>query len=130
MIMIDTSVWVDFLHGVSAPHVETMEGCLEESVGICVCGVILMEVLQGIRDDKEYAETKAHLDALLFLPMGYTTFVRSADMYRSLRRKGITIRKPVDCLIASVCMEHDVLLLHNDRDFDPIEVHCGLRTIV
>ena len=57
------------------------------------------------------------------------TFLAAADMYRSLRRRGITIRKSVDCMIAAVAIEHDLPLLHNDRDFDPMEAHCGLKVV-
>jgi predicted nucleic acid-binding protein len=61
--------------------------------------------------------------------MNRQTFLRAAELFRSLRRKGITIRKPIDCMIASVSIEHGVALLHNDRDFDPIETHCGLSVV-
>jgi predicted nucleic acid-binding protein len=61
--------------------------------------------------------------------MNRQTFLRAAELFRSLRRKGITIRKPIDCMIASVSIEHDIALLHNDRDFDPIETHCGLNVV-
>ena len=67
---------------------------------------------------------------LLFLPMPYSIFLRSAEIYRNLRRKGITIRKPMDCTIASVALENDIPLLHNDRDFIPIEEHFGLKCLV
>jgi len=128
IILVDTSVWVDFLNGAPGPHVSALESYLSEGADLCICGVILTEVLQGIRSDKEYAKTKSSLDALLFLPMRHSTFVEAAAIYRSLRRKGITIRKPIDCLIAAVAIEHGAALLHNDRDFDPIAKHCGLKT--
>ena len=129
MILVDTSVWVDFLNGAPGPHVSALESYLSKGADLCICGVILTEVLQGIRSDKEYAKTKRSLDALLFLPMRYSTFVEAAAIYRNLRRKGVTIRKPVDCLIAAVAIEHGATLLHNDRDFDPIAKHCGLKTV-
>lgn len=61
--------------------------------------------------------------------MRYSTFVRAAEIYRALRRRGVTVRRPIDCLIAATAIEHDVLLLHNDRDFDPVEKHAGLRIL-
>ncbi len=74
--------------------------------------------------------TKNLLDHLTFLPMQHSVFLRSAEMYRTLRQKGITIRKPVDCMIASTAIEYNIHLLHNDRDFIPIEQHCGLRSFL
>ena len=127
MVLVDTSVWVDFFAGSSAPHVERLESLIGQRRRLYVCGVILMEVLQGIRADKEYQRVKWYLDRMPFLPMTRNTFVGAADIYRSLRRRGITVRKPIDCLIAAVAIEHNIPLLHHDRDFDPIERHLGLK---
>jgi len=71
----------------------------------------------------------SRFDTFLLLPMTRQAFLRAAELYRSLRRRGVTIRKPVDCMIASVAIEHDIALLHNDRDFDPIETYCGLKVV-
>ena len=127
MILVDTTVWIDFFGGFSPPHVRRLESAIAAGEDLCICGLILAETLQGIRDDREHARTRARLEALLYLPMERSTFLAAADHYRSLRRRGITIRKPVDCMIAAVALEHDALLLHNDRDFDPLEKHFGLR---
>ena len=91
--------------------------------------IILTEVLQGIREDSEFNRTQDLLGNLVFLPMQYYVFLRSAEIYRNLRRKGITIRKPVDCMIAAVAIENDIPLLHNDKDFIPIEKHFGLKRL-
>jgi predicted nucleic acid-binding protein len=127
MVLVDTTVWIDFFAARSLSHVKAFEDLITDKQDICSCGVILTEVLQGIRQDSEYEKTKDLLENLIFLPMVYATFVRSADMCRMLRRKGITIKKPLDCMIASVALENGVPLLHNDKDFRPIERHCGLR---
>ena len=129
MVLIDTTVWIDFFAESSLPHVEVLENLISDREDICICGIILTEVLQGIRKNSEYKKTKELFGDLLFLPMHYSTFLRSADMYRSLRRKGITIRKPLDCMIASVAIENEIPLLHNDRDFNPIEKFFGLKTL-
>jgi predicted nucleic acid-binding protein len=129
MVLVDTTVWVDLFGGRATPEVAQLERLLGEEVDLCTCGVILTEVLQGIRDDAEHRRTLSRFEAFLYLPMDRETFVRAADLYRSLRRRGITIRKPVDCMIAAVAMEHDVALLHRDRDFDPIAAHCGLKVL-
>jgi predicted nucleic acid-binding protein len=127
MILVDTTVWIDFFGGFSPPHVRRMESAIAAGEDLCTCGLILAEVLQGIRDEMEYTRTRARLEPLLYLPMSRDTFLAAADHYRSLRRRGITIRKPVDCMIAAVAIEHRVPLLHNDRDFDHLEKHAGLR---
>jgi predicted nucleic acid-binding protein len=129
VVLVDTTVWIDFLAGRDTPEVRVLERCLDAGGDVCICGVVLTEVLQGIREDADYRRTKARFGHFLFLPAGQGTFVRAAELYRSLRRRGITIRKPVDCMIAAVAIEHDVPLLHSDRDFDPISKYCGLRVI-
>jgi hypothetical protein len=127
MVLVDTSVWIDFFRGKSTPEICELEQLLGEGEDICTCGIILTEVLQGIRENSDYRKTLARFDAFLYLPMNRSTFLAAASLYRSLRRKGVTIRKPVDCMIAAVSMEHDVPLMHHDRDFDPMETHCGLK---
>jgi len=129
MTIVDTTVWIDFFRNKPTPQTEMLQHMLNAGEDICICGVILTEVLQGIRDDTDYAKVSSHFEAFLFLPMHNRTFTAAAQLYRTLRRKGITIRNAVDCMIASVAIEHDIPLLHNDRDFHPIEEHCGLRTI-
>jgi predicted nucleic acid-binding protein len=127
MVLIDTSVWIDFFVGRSLPHVLALESLIQEREDICICGVVLTEVLQGIRENAEFRKTRDLLSTLIFLPTRYATFLKSSEMFRSLRRKGITIRKPVDCLIAAVAVGNDIPLLHNDKDFHPLERHCGLK---
>lgn len=129
IVLVDTSVWIDCFSGRSVSHVTALEQSLYAGDDVCVCGLVLMEVLQGIRSDVDYRRTAAYFRSLVFLPMSYPTFVRAAEVHRALRRKGVTVRRPVDCLIAATAIDHDVLLLHNDRDFDPIEKHAGLRVL-
>jgi predicted nucleic acid-binding protein len=127
MVLVDTTVWIDFFADRNEPHVAALQKLIEIEEDLCLCGIILAEVLQGIRSDTDYIETKDYLADLIFLPMGQATFVRAAELYRSLRKRGVTIRKPVDCMIAAVAIEHDIRLLHNDRDFDSIAKHSKLR---
>jgi len=129
MVLVDTSVWIDFFAGRNLPHVRRLESLLAKGEDLCICGIVLTEILQGIRADATYRRTRAYLEALLFLPMDREVFLRAAEIYRLLRKRGITVRKPVDCMISSVAIEHDVGLLHNDRDFVPIAEHCGLQAI-
>jgi predicted nucleic acid-binding protein len=130
MVLVDTTVWIDFFSNRSLPHVRELEDLLINREDLCICGVILTEVLQGIRNDSEFERTRDLFHNLIFLPMRYSTFLRSAEIYRSLRQKGITIRKAVDCMIASVALENEIPLLDNDKDFDPIEENFGMRRIL
>lgn len=106
-----------------------LESLIDMKEDICLCGVILTEVLQGIRNDKAYKKTESVLSDLIFLPMTYDTFLLAATIYRTLRVKGVTIRNSIDCMIAAVCIENNVHLLHKDRDFDLINQHFDLRVI-
>jgi len=127
MVLVDTTVWIDFFADRNDPHVATLQDLIENEEDLSLCGVILAEVLQGIRSDADFVKTKRYLGDLIFLPMRQATFLRAAELYKSLRKKGITIRKPVDCMIASVAIEYDIQLLHNDRDFDHIAKRSKLR---
>lgn len=129
MVLVDTTVWIDFFAGRNEPHVMSLQELIESEEDLSLCGVILAEVLQGIRSDADCIKTKEYLGDLIFLPMRHSTFVKSAEIYRSLRKKGITIRKSVDCMIASVAIEYDIHLLHNDRDFNQIAKHSILRIL-
>ena len=129
IVLIDTTVWIDFFAGRQLPHVSALERLIKNREDICICGIILTEVLQGIRKKSEFRKTKELFNSMIFLPMPYSVFLGAAEIYRTLRRKGITIRNPVDCMIASVAIENDIMLLHNDRDFTPIEIHFGLKVL-
>ena len=127
MVLVDSTVWIDFFAARSSDLVVALENLIINREDICICGIVLTEVLQGIRKDSEFKKTRDLFTKLLFLPMPYPVFLKAAEIYRGLRRKGITIRKSVDCMIASVAIENDIPLLHNDKDFAAIEEHCGLK---
>ena len=129
MVLVDTTVWIDFFADRPQPHVAALQKLIEEDADLCVCGVILAEVLQGIRSDAQCRKTKDYFESLILMPMRRTTYEKAAALYRSLRKKGVTIRKPIDCMIASVAIEHALPLLHNDRDFDQIAKHSKLKTV-
>jgi hypothetical protein len=90
---------------------------------------VLYEILQGVRRDNDFAKIHDHFEDFNYLEASRRTHVQAAKMYRQLRRKGITIRKSVDCLIAATAIEHKVRLLHNDRDFDAIARHFELKIL-
>ena len=129
MILIDTSVWIDFLAGRGTETVLQLERAIADRESLALCGVILTEVLQGIRDDAEHRATRERLAMLVLLPMELPVFLRAADVYRTLRKRGVTIRRTNDCLIAAVALTYDVPLLHADVDFDRIARVFPLRAV-
>ncbi|MBW6510374.1 MAG: PIN domain nuclease [Desulfuromonadales bacterium] len=126
MILVDTSVWIDYLNGVQSKHTDTLDAGIVE--GTVVMGdLIFLEILQGIRDDREYRKTKQTLMMLdRFQLFGQGMPEKCAENYRTLRKKGITIRKTMDVIIATFCIERQIPLLFTDRDFIPFVEHLGL----
>ncbi len=129
MILVDTSVWIDFFTGRDLPHVVRLEHLILDNEDLALCGIILTEILQGIGDDTMYRRVRRDLSPLIMLPMPETVFVRAADIYRKLRKQGVTIRKTNDCIIAATALEHHCSLLHNDKDFAPIAKHFPLKIV-
>lgn len=119
MIIVDTSVWIEFLEGRGSASDRHLAELIDADAPIALTEVIYCEVLQGIRDDAVYAKVRAILHAF---PMLFLNGLRSVDhaaaLYRTCRRKGYTIRSTVDCLIAAVCLDAGAELFHQDRDFD------------
>ncbi len=128
-VLVDTSVWIDFFRGTTSNKVAKLEELIVQKEDICCCGFILTEVLQGIRDEKAFADTKRLFDGLLYLDDDRSTFELGAGIYRELRRKGATIRSPIDCLIAATVVQHGVNLLENDRDYQYIDQHYPLNRL-
>lgn len=130
MILIDTSVWIDFFAGRDLPSVAKLEQSILDNEDLALSGIILTEILQGIPDDTTYRRVRRYLSALIMLPMPESVFVRAAGIYRKLRKQGITIRKTNDCIIAATALEHHCQLLHNDKDFKPIAKHYSLKVVI
>ena len=128
MILVDASVWIDYLRGTSTPQAEWLDGHLgAELLGLT--DLTLCEVLQGVPPPK-VKRVQERLLALDVLPTGGTELaLATASNYRSLRLKGITVRKTIDCWIATFCLREGHRLLHHDRDFDPFESHLGLSVV-
>ncbi len=130
MILVDTSVWIDYFNGVINKQTETLDRLLSEK-SVLIGDIILTEVLQGFDSDKEFRWAKQALDPLDCVHLGGKPLaIKAASNVRFLRSKGITIRKTVDMLIGTWCIEHDVELLHNDKDFDQIATQLPLRVYV
>jgi len=129
VILVDTSVWIDFFAGRDLAHVARLEQLILDNEDLAICGTILTEILQGIADDSTHRRVQRYLRPLLVLPMPETVYVRAVDIYRKLRKTGITIRKTNDCIIAATALEHHCQLLHTDKDFSPIEKHFSLKVV-
>ena len=126
MIMVDSSVWIDYFNGVENKQTDTLDGVLGIRP-VAVGDLILTEVLQGFSTDKDFQTAKSLFDDLvIFDLLGKEMAIKSAKNYRTLRKKGITIRKPVDAIIASFCVERKLPLLFTDKDFKPFVKHFGL----
>lgn len=126
MILVDTSVWIDYLNGVEHRHTDALDAGLVEGV-VAMGDLILLEILQGIRDDREYQVTQRSLMSLDRLEMfGKGMPEKCAENYRALRKKGVTIRKTTDVIIATFCIEERVPLLFTDCDFIPFINHLGM----
>lgn len=130
MIMVDTSVWIDYLNGVQSRHTDTLDAAIFEGV-VAMGDIIFLEILQGIRDDRAYLLTKQSLLTLERYEMfGQGMPEKCAENYRALRKKGITIRKTADVIIATFCIEQRMRLLFTDRDFIPCVDHLGLVSVL
>ena len=128
MILVDSSVWIDYFNGSEARTVEILDSALDRDT-VVIGDIIFLEILQGFRHDRDFNRAKNTLGLLEHYEMlGTGMVVKCADNYRALRRKGITTRKTTDIIIATFCIEHKLPLLHSDRDFVPFEKHLGLRT--
>jgi predicted nucleic acid-binding protein len=130
LIVADTSVWIDYVRGIAAPHTDLLDYELQHN-RIVTGDLIIAEFLQGFRDDRDYEVAKGIMDALEYRDfVGKEIAIQAAHNFRILRKKGITIRKTVDVLIATFCIENDFKLIHNDRDFDPMEEYLGLKVLL
>jgi hypothetical protein len=129
MVIVDTSVLIDYLADRVTPATEWLERQIDiQRIGITT--LVLAEVLQGIRADDQFVETLRVLKRFaVFETSGVDLALASARNYRTLRRMGITVRSTIDCIIATFCIEEEHSLLHNDRDFEPFEAHLGLKIL-
>ncbi len=129
MIVVDTSVWIDYFNGAPTPQAGLLDTLLGERV-LAVGDLILAELLQGFATELDAKRALSLLDPLEFLEMaGRDVAIQSAANYRRLRRRGVTVRKTMDMLIGTYCLMHDHEILHNDRDFDVLAKHLGLKVI-
>ena len=129
MVIVDTTVWVDYFHGVDNSETQWLDTELDRQ-RLGLTDIILCEVLQGVRDDVvAKAVERSLLKLEVFEPGGIALAREAAHNYRALRSRGYAVRKTIDCLIATFCLRGDHSLLHRDRDFDPFEKFLALSVI-
>lgn len=129
MLVVDSTVWIDYFNGVVSRQTDYLHHMADQTP-ILVGDLILAEVLQGFRDDADFEEGRRALGKFVQVGMlNPDLALQSARNFRLLRRKGITVRKTIDSLIATYCIENEHDLLHNDIDFDGYELHLGLRVV-
>ena len=128
MILVDSSIWFDYFRGTSTPEAEALDSLLGTEP-IATGDLILTEVLQGFVTDRDFNQAKRLLTSLVIVDLaGQAIAVQAAKNLRLLRAHGITVRKTIDTVIATRCIESRLSLLYSDRDFDPFVEHLGLRS--
>lgn len=128
MILVDSSVWIDYFRGITTPQTDKLDSLLGTEL-VLMGDTILAEVLQGFISDRDFNQAKKLLTSFEIVELGGEHIaIQAAKNFRKLRAHGITVRKTIDTLIATYCLENKLWLLHSDRDFDPFVDHLGLRT--
>jgi len=129
VLVVDSSIWIDFFNKAGTPAVELLKHLMRNGeVRIVVPDLVLFEVLRGFRSERDHRDAKQLLESLsVEETAGHALALAGSTHYRSLRAHGITVRGPLDVLVASFCIERDYALLHRDRDFDAFESLRGLR---
>jgi predicted nucleic acid-binding protein len=129
MIVVDSSVWIDYFNGKITKQTDLLDSLF--GIELIVIGdIILTEVLQGFQEDKDFNKARKLFDSLIFRQMlGEELAVKSAENYRILRKKGVTVRKTIDVIIATFCVASDLPLLHSDKDFTTMVKHLNLKAV-
>lgn len=127
MILVDSSVWIDYFRGAARAETHLLDTLLGTQP-LLIGDLIVAEVLQGFENDADFRQAKSLLDAFEAVPLGGKAICeKAAGNFRVLRRRGVSVRKTIDTIIATCCIENGYALLHSDRDFDAFEKHLGLR---
>lgn len=129
MILVDSSVWIDFFRGTDTPEADRLDALLGKEP-LLIGDLILTEVLQGFTSERDFNQANRLLGSLDLIEIGGREIaIQAARNFRTLRALGVTVRKTIDTLIATRCIESGIALLHSDRDFDPFREHLGLQTV-
>jgi len=127
MMIVDSNTWADFFNGIRSPHVQHLEVALQEEEDLAIFPIIITEVLQGFRTASGFQRARLVLVSLPIIQPTVNCHVRAARLFRSLRRKGVTVRGAVDCIIAQACLDIEAELLSPDADFERIALHTPRR---
>ncbi|MDP2639556.1 MAG: PIN domain nuclease [Betaproteobacteria bacterium] len=128
MILVDSRVWIDYFRGTATPQAEKLESLLGTEP-IATGDLILTEVLQGFVSDRDFNQARKLLTSLVVVDLaGQDIAIQAAKNFRALRALGVSVRKTIDTMIATRCIESNLPLLYSDRDFDPFVLHLGLRS--
>jgi hypothetical protein len=126
MVLVDTSIWIDYFRGVYSPQTDRLHELLDEE-RLATGDLIIAELMQGFKTKSQIAAARQVISRLEYFDLvGKDIAFKAADNYRLLRNKGITIRKTIDIIIGTFCIENQFMLLHNDRDFEPLVEYLGL----
>jgi predicted nucleic acid-binding protein len=129
LILVDSSVWIDYFKGTVTTQTQILDALLGKEP-LAIGDLILTEVLQGFDDDRDFNKAKKMLTSLIVIELGGQEIaIQAAKNFRTLRNLGVTVRKTINTVIATRCIESGYDLLHNDRDFDPFAKHLGLRAV-
>jgi len=129
MILVDSSVWIDFFRGTASPQADLLDSLLGKEP-LLIGDLILVEILQGFTSERDFNQGHRLLGSLEMIEIGGRDIaVQAARNFRTLRGLGVTVRKTIDTLIATRCIEAGLALLHSDRDFDPFTEHLGLQAL-
>ena len=129
MILVDSSVWINYFNGKSTWQTEILDQMLLQ-IPVFTGDLILTEVLQGFKKDIDFIKAKEVMNILPCKQMGgYELAIKSAENYRKLRKKGVTVRKTIDVIIGTFCIHENIPLLHDDKDFEPMVTHLALKSI-
>ena len=130
MILVDSSVWIDYFNGKESWQTDKLDVLLQVEL-VFLGDLIYTEILQGFRSDLDFEQAKKELEILSFQVIGgRDVALQSAINYRILRKKGVTVRKTIDVLIGTYCILNDCLLLHSDKDFETMRQHLLLKTVI
>ena len=130
MILVDSSVWIDYFRGTITPQTEKLDGLLGHEP-LAIGDLILAEVLQGFDNDRDFKDAQRMLTSLFVVEIGGLRIaIQAARNFRTLRLRGVTIRKSIDTMIATRCIDSGYDLLHSDHDFDPFEAYLGLHVVI
>lgn len=117
MVIVDTTVWIDFLQGRETKEVATLEALLADEVEVFITGIIFQEILTGVKAKKDRAKVIKELSHFILISPTFDTHIQAAEIYDTCRKKGLTIRSIIDCLIAALALEYDLTILEKDRDY-------------